>query len=415
MTGALQARLAFTLAGLELCRETSRIGAAVSGGGDSMAMLSLLSGWCADNEVELLVASVDHRLRDGSAAECELAEELARRLGRSHTILRRQHGLVGRNLQMSARDFRYGVLADWARSGELGFVALGHTRDDQAETFLLNLARGSGVDGLSAMPGVVRRHGIRWIRPMLDIGRRELREYLAGEGIRWAEDPGNDDGAFDRVKARNILGSLSPLGLSGEQLAATANHMQRARLALENAARKAACKVARISELGEIRFSKTFFQLDEELRYRLAAQALITISGARYRPRFASLQKCVDVAFNGGKCTLSGCVLESDGDGGMLVNRELNACAEPVPAGEIWDGRWKIAGQTPVDSRLGAFGKAGFAACPDWKHYGHTRSSVAAAPALWRGNALLATAMAGGNGELRFLPVRGTQLMFNAR
>ena len=115
----------------------------------------------------------------------------------------------------------------------LGMVALGHTLDDQAETFLLRLARGSGRRRTGAMAPATRLRRPLWLRPLLGVRRAALRAWLRREGVGWAEDPGNADPRFDRVRARAALPPLAPLGLGAERLAATAAAMARARAALE--------------------------------------------------------------------------------------------------------------------------------------------------------------------------------------
>ena len=133
------------------------LGVAVSGGGDSVALLCLMADWAAPREVRLAAATVDHGLRPEAAAEAAGVAALCGRLGLAHATLRWE-GWDGRgNLMDAARRARRRLLADWAAEQGLAAVALAHTRDDQAETVLMRLARGAGVDGLSAMAGKSRR------------------------------------------------------------------------------------------------------------------------------------------------------------------------------------------------------------------------------------------------------------------
>ena len=166
LTTDIAERLAVSLDNVHGLEEAERIGAAVSGGGDSMALLSLMRPWCARRGVELRVVSVDHGIRAESRSECRVTGELAAGLGVAHEIVSCRQLPAG-NIQDAARRVRHSLIADWANRNRIKFVALAHTLDDQAETFLLNLARGSGVDGLAAMPVDVCRLGIRWLRPLL--------------------------------------------------------------------------------------------------------------------------------------------------------------------------------------------------------------------------------------------------------
>ena len=178
------------------------IGVAVSGGGDSMALLKLLSDWGRTSRQQFLVVSVDHGLRANSGQECLAVREFAESCGHRHSTLRWNRPENCGNLQHAARDARYRLIAEWAGKKGIEAVALGHTKDDQAETVLLNLARGSGVDGLAGMPSALRKHGVTWLRPMLAVSRRELRNFLRDREIAWIDDPSNDDLAFSAALRR---------------------------------------------------------------------------------------------------------------------------------------------------------------------------------------------------------------------
>ena len=178
---------------------------ACSGGGDSLALLDLTCRWAARSGTSVHAVIVDHGLREGSDTEATAASEIASSLGALPTVLQWRDWQGQGNLQEAARMARRRLLADYAREQEIGTVLLGHTLDDQAETFLLRLARGSGVEGLSGMSGEIDVDGVRFLRPLLSVRREPLREYLRGRGIVWAEDPSNEDERFDRVRMRQLL------------------------------------------------------------------------------------------------------------------------------------------------------------------------------------------------------------------
>ena len=285
------------------------IGVAVSGGGDSVALLLLLH---RHGGRPLAAVTIDHGLRPESAGEAAAVAALCARLGVPHAV-RRWDGAGAGNLQMRAREARRALIADWAREAGVGTVALGHTLDDQAETFLLRLARGSGVDGLAAMAPVAVFDGIVWLRPLLGARRAALRSWLAAEGVGWADDPGNDDPRFDRVRARAALPLLAPLGLGAERLAATAAAMARARAALEAATTELARSSLTAGAAGDVELAADALAgAPAELALRLLAGALCWVSGARYRPRLARLEAALAAVVAGRLghgLTLHGCIL----------------------------------------------------------------------------------------------------------
>jgi tRNA(Ile)-lysidine synthase len=372
-----------------------RLGVAVSGGGDSVALLLLLIA--AGREVAAV--TVDHRLRAEGAGEAAAVAALCAGRGVPHATLAWE-GWDGRgNLQDAARRARRRLIAAWARGRGLAAVALGHTLDDQAETVVMRLARGSGVDGLSGMLPAVEADGVRWVRPLLGVRRAALREWLAAEGVAWAEDPSNEDLRFDRVRARAALPVLAGLGVGAERLAATAAAMARAREALERATAELARRCLEDGGAGDLVLDPLpFAAAAEELRLRLLSGALMWVSGAAYRPRLVRLQAAM-AAVEGGRVghglTLHGCVLRARG-GRVAIRRELARMADAAPlAAGRWDGRWEIEGAPPAGEGLtiGALGAGGLARLGA-RPPGPAREALAATPAIWRAGELVAAPVA---------------------
>ena len=143
------------------------LGVAVSGGGDSMALLHLMHGFCSFHAIKLRAVTVNHGLRAEAASEAGMVRRYCATLGVRHdTLLWNDWNGTG-NLQNAARDARYGLMAAWAKEHDINTIALGHTADDQAETFLMRLGRRSGVDGLAAMSNRIIREGVTFVRPLL--------------------------------------------------------------------------------------------------------------------------------------------------------------------------------------------------------------------------------------------------------
>lgn len=370
------------------------VGVAVSGGGDSVALLLLLAAIRP-----VAAATVDHGLRPEAAAEAAAVARICADRGIPHAILP-WRGWTGRgNLQAEARAARRRLIGAWAAERDLAGVALGHTLDDQAETFLLRLARGSGVDGLAGMAFAVRGEGALWLRPLLEVRREALRRWLAGQGVAWAEDPSNADPAFARVRARAALKPLATLGLGPERLAATAAAMARARAALEAATAALARACLEPGRAGDLTLDPgPWAEAPEEIRLRLLAAALGWVAGAPLRPRLSALSAAAEAVADGLGCelrgelrgglTLHGCVLRPR-RGRIVLRREPARTAPPAPFGAAWDGRWLVAGPG-AGLRVGALGAAGLARRPRWRESGLAREALLTTPAVWDGADLVA-------------------------
>ncbi|WP_420586422.1 tRNA lysidine(34) synthetase TilS [Ruegeria sp.] len=370
-------------------RLPSRLGVAVSGGGDSVALLHLLYDIAQAEQVELLAATVDHGLRPESGAEAARVAEQSAQMGISHEILP-WHGWDGEgNLQDRARQARYGLLTDWARRNDLHAIALGHTADDQAETLLMRLGRAAGVTGMSGMSITRDQDGVTLLRPMLGITRQALRDYLAEIGASWIEDPSNHDLKFDRIKARQALSELGPLGISAESLARVAENLAQAREALAQFTRDSALKVATVDR-GDVCVDRSgFVQLPEEIQRRLVIGIIAWISGPGYPPRRSAVDQAVGAVRDGHTLTLSGCLLVPKGDKTWFC-RELNTVAlETASPHEVWDNRWVLSGPQTRDAEVRALGEVGLPQVPDWRALGKPRAVLLSSPAVWCGENLL--------------------------
>jgi len=288
------------------------VGVALSGGSDSTALLLVAAGW---RPGQVRAATVDHRLRPAAAGEAQACARLCAAEGVGHDILPWMDAPGTGNLQAAAREARLDLLSAWARRHGLTAILLGHTRDDQAETVLLRLARGSGVDGLSGMSETRRARGAVWVRPLLGLDRAALRSWLTARGTPWLEDPSNEDPRFDRVRVRRALEVLAPLGIDAAGLAATADRLRDQRRVLERAMEDLAARArtwtsdgAALIELADLA------EAEHDTVLRLLADTLRRLSGRDYAPRFSSLVRLhgAIVAGTKGK-TLAGCLIRSNG------------------------------------------------------------------------------------------------------
>ena len=190
----------------------AEIAVAVSGGSDSMAVLHAMAGQRENNGPHNLEAvTVDHGLRDGSVDEAARVAAFCAELGIKHTTLTWGTWDGAGNLQDAARRARYKLMADWARKTGIDGIVLGHTKDDLAETFLMQVARKAGLDGLTSLRDAVEIHGVWFHRPFLGARRSELQAQLRQAGVAWIDDPSNDDDVFARDHGPNIGVVISEL------------------------------------------------------------------------------------------------------------------------------------------------------------------------------------------------------------
>lgn len=221
------AQATLSLAG-QAWSQSARLAVAVSGGGDSLALMALAAE-AFPGRVHAL--SFDHRLRAESAAECVMVATLAEQLGIPHTTLHSETPLDAANVQANARAARYAAMEAWCAANTVAFLLTAHHADDQAETLLLRLARGSGLAGLSGIRSTrALDGGVTLLRPLLGWRHDSLVAIARARGWRPIDDPSNRNPRFDRVHARALLADAP--WLDPERLADSAQHLAHAEAAL---------------------------------------------------------------------------------------------------------------------------------------------------------------------------------------
>lgn len=266
---------------------TSTLILAVSGGPDSTALLMLAARWRATlrKGPDLLAVTVDHGLRRESAAEARAVEELARKLRVPHRTLRWRGKKPDTGLQEAARVARYRLLAEAALAANARCILTAHTLDDQAETVLFRMMRGSGLTGLGAMTPAsllpaMGETEIMLARPFLDIPKVRLLATLEQARIGFANDPSNQDPRFARPRLRDLMPALAREGLDARRLAILARRLRRAEAAIEMAVAVAASALSEQAwtERGPIVFdAEQFYRLPAEVALRLLARAIARV------------------------------------------------------------------------------------------------------------------------------------------
>jgi tRNA(Ile)-lysidine synthase len=313
---------------------------AVSGGPDSTALMILAARWrdMLETPPDLVAVTVDHGLRKNARHEAAAVAKLARKLKIVHRILRWTGKKPKTGIQQAARAARYRLLAQAAREAHANFVLTAHTRDDQAETVLIRMARGSGLTGLAAMQRVVvlpyptveratmrsaigegpreneaptsragrgnlslaagdtEAQSIRLFRPFLDIPKSRLMATLKAAKLSFADDPSNRDPRFTRARLRGLMPALEAEGLTSERLALLARRLKRADSALEMATDRAEAEVIiQPAKPGTITFNAVAFaRLASEIALRLLSRAITSV-GDEGPVELAKLENLLDV------------------------------------------------------------------------------------------------------------------------
>ncbi len=208
-----------SISGDDLLRE-SDLAVAVSGGGDSLALAVLLLEWCGARGIRLHALTVDHGLRPESAAEAAFVAKFIRDRGGIHqTLVWDDLPKPTTRIQEAARAARYRLMAAYCGAHSIKYLGVAHHAQDQIETILFRIAKGTGLDGLVGMrPVQPLENGMTLLRPLLSVSHVDLLEILRDQNIDWVEDPSNANERYARVRIRNVIGVLEGEGLSADRI-----------------------------------------------------------------------------------------------------------------------------------------------------------------------------------------------------
>jgi tRNA(Ile)-lysidine synthase len=380
-----------------------QIALAVSGGPDSLALMLLAARWreARDDGPKLSVLTVDHGLRASAREEAERVGRVASALGLTHAILTwEKTELPSASLQAKARTARYDLMAAYCHARGIPSLVTAHTQDDQAETFLMRLKRGSGLDGLAAIPEKGAWAGIGILRPLLDVPKARLVATLDAAGLPYVMDPSNADPCFERARMRARADALEAFGLAPEALALSARRLRRAREALDFAARDFLARHGAMSEAGYATVDRAALaSAPQEIALRALAQVIAAIGGgeapvqlAKLEALLAALEANPDKAHTLGRCRLQSV------SGRLGVFREVRGGGLPVTRlrpGEraLWDNRFtvELGADEPDSVIVKALGDAGFQALRERSEAISALPRLAGRtlPSCWRDETLL--------------------------
>ena len=348
------------------------VAVAVSGGPDSLALCLLAETWARARGGRVTALTVDHGLRSGSADEALAVGRWLKARDIDHHILAWRGAKPASGVQAAARAARYRLLGRWCRQAGVLHLFLAHHLDDQAETFLMRLGSGSGVDGLAAMSAIVDKPSARLIRPLLGVAKVRLEATLRELGQDWIEDPSNRDAKFARTAARAELSALAAAGLTAARLVQTASAMAGARIALEDTAAALAATCCSLYPEGYARIDgPALAAAPAEISLRVLGRVLAAVGGSPHMPGREKLERLHDLLVGAGLesgRTLGGCRVMA-APGGYLVCREDRNLPAPMAAEPgrrvLWDGRFDIEFLRSADPgaglRLAPLGRHGWA------------------------------------------------------
>lgn len=291
-----------------------RLAVAISGGVDSVCLLH----WLVEIGADVTALHVNHGLRAAAEIETQYVRDLCQKLNVPCHIFYWTGDKPATGLEAAARDARYKMMTDFCRDNNIDALMVAHQADDQIETFLMNLARGSGVYGLAAMRAVSYRDGVMIARPLLGVWRDQLKQYCDEHGIRYFADEMNSDEHYTRVrirKNRHVLATA--LGIGDERILLAIENLGRTRDAMDAGIEKL---VSGVMHNGYAMFSDSFlFDLDTDIGLKFLGTLIQKIGGNCYQPRLNSLKNAWDCMRSDCKFTLGHCTVRRLKDKILIV------------------------------------------------------------------------------------------------
>lgn len=294
-------------------QNVDNIAVAVSGGSDSV-FLAIILKKLGFNVVALIV---NHNLRESSGTEAEVTYNLMESFGIKSYVLE-WNGVIKKNLEKEARDARYRLLIDKCHELKIKTLAIGHHKQDQVETFLMNVSRGSGLDGLCAMPRVFVKDNVRIVRPLLNINKEEMQKYLIDNGVKWIEDESNADLSFKRNNLRYLLHSIEDKDLLCDRVLNTVNILQEIREFIDCNIEQNWQKIVLYDFVAKtVKIKKSeFILLPIFIQRAIMIRAILNINHDEYPPRSDSIEVLLKGIKEADKLkrTLGKCIIVVDGE-----------------------------------------------------------------------------------------------------
>jgi len=287
---------------------------AVSGGPDSLALSALSHAYLIEKKTKVFFVLVDHGIRENSSKEAQNVKNLLKKSGINLTILKNKKK-INKNIQSHAREIRYKLLLSFCKKYKIKFIMTGHHRDDQIETFLIRLSRGSGIQGLSSMNKVsILSNATKLFRPLLDEKKEDLfflAKYYFGKIFK---DPSNTDQKYLRTKIRNLIKQFEKSGIKHDRIINSINNLASSRDTLNFYIQKIEndCLVKKDNTI--IINLKKFLLENNEVQLKIFSNCIKKISKNYYPPRAKKVLNLLNRIESNQKikATLGGCVINKD-------------------------------------------------------------------------------------------------------
>jgi len=375
------------------------IAVATSGGPDSLALVLLCHQWAMEQGGKAIAITVDHQLREESAAEASQVKIWLEARGLEHHILTWQRAadeeILHSAIQAAAREARYQLLSRWCIDHGVQHLLTAHHAQDQLETFMIRLSKGSGLKGLTGIQGQVLTHFGRILRPLLTVDANRLKATLKHFNQPYLLDPSNENENFTRVRWRQLLPSLEAEGLTPLSIQESLDRLNHAQRIIDQYVSYILNKHAALTPYGYAILKKEALQETLETFEEMLKNLLATMSTQRYPVRRQAVHRAIDFIKLDKSFTLGGCQIINKSKEWWIV-REPAAIGNDVPIQKsgsyLWDGRFIVDVSHNMPCRISALGEHGIQLLePDARKRLKMIPHIVlqTLPALWKGGELI--------------------------
>jgi len=383
----------------------SKIAIAVSGGVDSMVLMNLAKESDFLNDKNVFILVVDHGLRAESKQEAKFVKNEAKKLGFPTRILKWKGSKPNKRIQEEARNKRYSLLINFCRENNINNLYLAHHLDDQIETFLFRMFRGSGLQGLTSFSSSYERNGLTLIRPLIDTPKSELISYARRKKINWVEDPSNENQKYDRVKLRKVLPLIYKEGFDKKVFLKSVKKLRLANQALDQITKEFVLQYVIINKNISVFIKKELFlTAPEDVQLRVLQNTIRIFSGERYySPNYLKILNLMNWARNDNDIsakTLGGTIFRKR-KGGLILYKEVKKLNDIKPIKlskskyKAWDNRFLIKINKSVKGEISYLGNEGVKILKSKKILGKKGfngiplTALYSIPAMWDGKRLI--------------------------